>query len=57
MDGWMDGETFSLEQNILFIFFLGQETQSPSFPLILYHLFSRIIDKKVEIFQLDLAKI
>jgi len=51
----MDGETFSLEQNILFIFFLGQETQSPSFPLILYHLFSRIIDKKIEIFQLDLA--
>ena len=61
MDGWMDGldgwvERLSPQKRIIFLFFhQAREHNPPSSPLFLYHLFSRIIDKKIEIFQLDLA--
>ena len=54
MHAWM--ESLSPQNRISFLFFhQARELNPPSFPLILYHLFSRVIEKKIEIFQLDLA--
>lgn len=49
-------ERSSPQNRIIFLFFhQAMEHNPPSYSLDLYHLFSRIIDKKIEIFQLDLA--
>ena len=49
-------ERSSPQNRIIFLLFhQAREHNPPSFPLILYHLFSRVIEKKIEIFHLDLG--